>query len=283
MAFIDHNGDYVDSAEAILSAENRAFNYGDSIFETVQVNDGQIMFWEDHFNRLSHALSVMDMQLPVFVDWEFLYNSILKLAEKNECLQSSRIKVNVYREGEGRYTPDGRDAAYIIRAYPRTKPESEDFIDDMSVSLFDEVRKPIHPISNFKNGSSMIYILAGLHAKKSGFDDALITNTDGYIVDAVNSSVFIVKNGTVVTSPVEIGCIDGVMRRQVIKVCKEIGISIEIKPVSPDEVADADELFMTNVIQIIKSAKSFNGRGMGSEIGKKIYEGLLRMFFMPRA
>src|SRR5690606_8357956 len=103
---INFNGTTLPGNSATLSIKNRGFTYGDSVFETIRVINGKIIFWEDHYFRLMASMRIMRMEIPSNFSPEFLENEIKELVRINDLINSAaRIRFTVYRKEGGFYTP----------------------------------------------------------------------------------------------------------------------------------------------------------------------------------
>ena len=110
---INFNGIIKDQSDQIK--DNRAFLYGDSVFETLRIVDNKIVFWEDHYFRLMASMRIMRMEIPMAFTMEFLQAEILKTLEANQLLKTSaRVKIIVNRGEGGFYAPNSSLVDYII-------------------------------------------------------------------------------------------------------------------------------------------------------------------------
>lgn len=106
--------------------------------------------------------------------------------------------------------------------------------------------------SGIKSSSFQSYALAALFAKEQKWNDALLLNTNGYLADTTIANIFLLSKGKLITPSLDQGCIDGVMRRHIIRVLQDNGKVVEERPVHPDELQDADEIFLSNAIRGIR-------------------------------
>ena len=104
---VNFNEELIEAEEFSVSKENRAFRYGDAVFETMKYSDGAIHFWEDHYFRLMSAMRIIRMEIPMNFTPEYLEEQIRELIGSNHLeKQSASIRLTVYRAGEGKYTPE---------------------------------------------------------------------------------------------------------------------------------------------------------------------------------
>ena len=87
---INFNGNIVEQ-DNILT-QNRAFLYGDAVFETLKLVNGKVLFMEDHYFRLMASMRIIRMQIPMNFTLEYLEEQIIQLAEHNSCSASCRVR-----------------------------------------------------------------------------------------------------------------------------------------------------------------------------------------------
>jgi branched-chain amino acid aminotransferase len=109
---INFNGNIV-SKDATVLTNNRAFLYGDGVFETIKILNNKILFLEDHYFRLMSSMRVVRMEIPMNFTMEYLEEQILSTVNANSLLSSSRARITVYRNDGGYYLPKN----ITIRAY----------------------------------------------------------------------------------------------------------------------------------------------------------------------
>lgn len=269
---VNINGNIQQDTKASLSFNNRGFNYGDAVFETIKVSHSKILFWEDHYFRLMASMRILRMEIPMSFTLEFLENEILKLIESNHQLQQSiRVKLVIYRESEGLYTPHTNNVSYLIS----TKILDNDFYEfndeSFKVDLYKDHYISPSLLSTLKSNNRLINIIGGIYAKENKLDNCLLLNTNKNVVEALNSNIFLVKGENIKTPPLSDGCIKGVMRKQVIEIIKQIPeYTIEEASISPFELQQADELFLTNVISGIQPITNYRKKQFSTSFSKSV-------------
>jgi len=112
---INFNGAIV-SQDLQLSVNNRAFLFGDGIFETMKVVNNKILFLEDHYFRLMASMRIVRMEIPMNFTLEYIEEQILHLIQANNCQTSARIRFSVYRNEGGFYLPSDNTISFLIQA-----------------------------------------------------------------------------------------------------------------------------------------------------------------------
>jgi branched-chain amino acid aminotransferase len=279
--FVCYNGQYFPASEFIFSSTNRAFRYGDGLFETMKMVNGKVLFFKDHYQRLISGMKYLRMVVDKkgFSE-QSLLKEIIALSEKNKTSKSCIVRLQVFRNSEGKYTPTKNDCSFIIETEP-IKNISYIFNDKgLKLGLFNEEVKQVSYLSNIKTCNSLIYILAGIYKSENKFDDVLILNNKGTIYEAVSSNIFIVKNNEFITPPINDGCIDGIMRKQIIGILKSNKKKITESSLTVDHLLKADETFLTNAVNGITWVGAFKTKRYFNNQSRWLTE-ILNSFINP--
>lgn len=258
--FCIYNGHVISLYEPAISFTNRAFRYGDSLFESIRFTNGKIMFLADHVKRIKLSMTTLRMNVPAEFTSANIEQLILHLIEKNNLKKEARIRLTVFRNEGGFYTPDTNDISFLI--------ESEAFETagytlnqrGLWVDIYAEIKKQINKISNLKTGSALMYVMAGITKKSLKLDDCLLVNDNGHIIESINANIFVVKNGTLYTSPITDGCIDGVMRKQILAIAAQNKILAFEQSLTVHTLTDGDEVFLTNAIKGVQWVGQFKNK-----------------------
>ena len=119
----------------------------------------------------------------------------------------------------------------------------------------------------------MINVVASVFAKDNGFENCLLINDDKNVVEAINGNVFMKMGNQLITPPTSDGCLNGIMRKQILAIVNKMeNIQIIEKSISPFDLQKADELFITNVITGIQPITKYRKKEFTSEVSKEITE-----------
>lgn len=269
---VNSNGKIVQDTNASLTLNNRGFNYGDAVFETIKVSHSKILFWEDHYFRLMASMRIIRMEIPMNFTLEFLKDEILKLVKNsNQAETSVRVKLVVFRDSEGLYTPKTNDVSFLITSRELHNNFYE--INDTTyvVDLYKDHYISPSLLSTLKSNNRLINVIGGIYAKENSLDNCLLLNTNKNVVEALNSNVFLVNGNAIKTPPLSDGCIKGIMRKQIIEIVKLMPeYTIEEASVSPFELQKADELFLTNVITGVQPISNYRKKQFSTAFSKNI-------------
>ena len=254
---INFNGT-ITAAETNLMVNNRAFLYGDGVFESMKIVDQKILFLEDHYFRLMASMRIVRMEIPMNFTMEFFEEQILSLAKANNCADSARVRITVYRNEGGNYLPLQRSVSYLINCTPlENKLYSNDF-KSYEVDLYKDFYIAKQLLSTLKTTNKILNVTASIYADENGLDNCLLLNDSKNIAEALQGNIFMVLNGKLITPPLSEGCLNGVMRKQILNLASKIeGLEVAEVEISPFDLQKADELFITNVIKGIQSISKY--------------------------
>lgn len=255
-----YNGHLISLYEPAISFSNRAFRYGDSLFESIRFTNGKIMFLTDHVKRIKLSMTTLRMNVPAEFTAANIEQLILHLVEQNNIKKEARIRLTVFRNEGGFYTPDTNDISFLIETEAIEIPGYTLNQKGLWVDVYAEIKKPINKISNIKTGSALMYVMAGITKTSLRLDDCLLVNDNGNIIETINSNIFVVKNGTLYTSPITDGCIDGVMRKQILTLASLNKILTFEQPLTVHTLTNGDEVFLTNAIKGIQWVGQFKNK-----------------------
>lgn len=269
---INLEGKIVDEKDAKLSILNRGFTYGDSVFETIRVVNGKIMFWEDHYFRLMASMRIMRMEIPAHFSPEFLEKEIKEIIEANKFSQDpARVRLAVYRLQGGYYTPATREVGYVISAEKLDNAFyllKEDFYE---IELFKDHYVTSGLLSTIKSNNRAVNVLGSIFARENAYDNCLLINEKKNVVEALNGNIFLVKGKMIKTPPLTDGALNGIIRKQLINILKKMeDYDFQETSISPFELQKADEIFITNVAMGIRPVSKYRKKEYSNKVAKEL-------------
>ncbi|CAI8429809.1 MAG: Aminodeoxychorismate lyase [Polaribacter sejongensis] len=268
---INFNGELQAPENLKLSSENRAFKYGDAIFETIKVMHKKVIFWEDHYFRLMASMRMLRMKIPLTFTLEFLEQEILKTVSVHDTADSFRIRLNVFRKDGGLYTPKTNNIDFIIEVNVNSYQTKETY----SLDVYKDFYNYSGLLSTIKTNNRMLNILASIFADENDLDNCILLNEKKGVVEVTNGNIFVVKGNVIKTPALSEGCIKGIARNKVIEiVSKNKEFTLEEVSISPFEIQKADEVFITNAIIGVQPVTSYKKKTFTTGIGKKIASNL---------
>ena len=268
---VNFNGVLISSENIKLSLENRAFKYGDAIFETVKVLNKKVVFWEDHYFRLMASMRMLRMKIPIEFTLEFLEQEILKTVAAQQEANEYRIRLNIFRKDGGLYTPKTNKIDFTIEVKESTY-QTKDFY---SLDVYKDFYNYSGLLSTIKTNNRMVNTLASIFADENDLDNCILLNEKKGVVEVTNGNIFVVKGKVVKTPALTEGCIKGITRLKVLEILfKNKELTVEETSISPFEIQKADEVFITNAIIGVQPVTNYKKKKFTTEIGKKIASNL---------
>jgi len=251
--------------------DNRAFLYGDGVFETVKIVDDKILFLEDHYFRLMSGMRIVRMQIPMNFTMEFLEEQILAVAKANGCENSGRARITVYRNSGGFYLPSDNKVSYLINATPLEHATYVFQKSDYEVDLYKDFYVTKQLLSSVKTTNKLINITGSIFADENGLQNCLLLNDSKNVIEALQGNIFMLTGNKLVTPPVNDGCLNGVMRKQILTLAKKNeNIEVEEVSISPFDLQKADEIFITNVIMGIQPVTKYRKKEFGTSFSESL-------------
>ena len=264
---VNYNGDLVDFEDAKITPNNRALKYGDSVFETIKLVNGKLIFWEAHYFRLMASMRMLRMKIPMSFTLEFLENEILKTAKATNSNNNLRIRLTIIRKDGGFYLPLTNEVDYLIES------QEINFVNKSiyKVDLYKDFYVYSGHLSTVKTNNKMIHTIASIYAKENELDNCILLNERKGVVEATNASLFLVKGLVIKTPPLKEGCLKGIAREKVKSIIESTkDFTLEETVISPFEIQKADEVFLTNSILGVQPITNYRKKEFSTEIGKKI-------------
>ena len=274
--FINFNGEILPADTKLVALNNRAFKYGDGLFESMRLMKGQLKFPELHADRLQRGMKALKIDGYSQMDAWFLKEKAADLARRNK-IKHGRLRLTVYRDADGLYTPSQNKMGYCLEIQPTDEPRY--FLNEkgLIVDIYTELPKPTNFLSNIKTCNSLIYVMAGIYKTQNKLDDVFLLNQNGNLCEASSSNVFVWYQKHLYTPALSEGCVEGVMRQVIIDIAKNNNIPLTEAQISPDILYEADEVFITNAGRGIQSVIGFGVRRYFNGLSKILIEELNKL------
>ena len=274
---INHNGALTGAHAPIFTAQNRGLLYGDAVFETIRYSQKHLHFFEDHYFRLMASMRVFRMNIPMTFTPEFLEQECLRVIEaQSEMAPAWRIRLTVYRNDGGAYLPKTRDVQYLVEAKPLQHDQYQ-AAADYKVELFNDYYLQKSMLSNLKSNNKALQVIGSIFMEEQGFDNGILVNDEKEVVEFLNGNLFVVDDGKLRTPPISSGCLDGIMRKQVIRIAKKAGITCTEETISPFDLQRVQEVFMTNAVVGIQPVASYRRTTYENSVAASLQQQLIKL------
>jgi branched-chain amino acid aminotransferase len=237
------NGQLVTGGEAHVPVSNPSFLHGVGLFETLRIYGGRPFRLSDHLQRLSR--SARHFNMPVTERINEIPAALDELLAANK-LDSARVRITVTPPG---LTQEVESPTLLIRAEAITGYPPELYEKGMTVCVQNQFRQSsFDPLAGHKTTSYFPRLVALRDAQDKQCGEALWFTPDNLLAEGCMTSVFLVKDGTVLTPPLDTPILPGVTRAVVIELAGEKSIPCEQRPCTIDDLLKADEVFLTNAV-----------------------------------
>jgi branched-chain amino acid aminotransferase len=232
------NGRIVDEGDACISPADHGFLLGDGVFETLRSYAGRLPTLGDHLERLAAGARALRITLPPLGDLERGASELLSASG----LDDARVRITV-TSGAG---PPGlargeAEPTVLITVAPL--PERPGAATAVVTPWVHAERRPLVGVKTISRAESVIALA---YARERGADEALFLNTAGNVCEATTANVFAIRGGLVATPPRTAGCLAGITREQVLRLCGALNVAVEEKNLPARVLQTADELFLTS-------------------------------------
>jgi 4-amino-4-deoxychorismate lyase len=238
------DGRLVDANQPALTLQNRGWQYGDGIFETMLLLRGRVRFWDDHLERLQASSIRLGMQAP----------SIELLQRELQFLRGDRqdgvIKLTLMRSGSerGYRPPSSADLTRLWQLFdvPVTTTSS------INVRWCDTRLSRNAQLAGLKHCNRLEQVLAQAEWRDADIAEGLMLDTEGELICGTMSNVFLVLDGVLVTPDLRYSGITGVMRKNLLHLAASLRIEAEPRAIRAADVQHASEVFLCNSVRGIQ-------------------------------
>jgi branched-chain amino acid aminotransferase len=267
------NGAFVKAAEATTDFYSQSLHYGYAVFEGIRsyrtaAGETRIFKATEHYDRLKNSAGALN--LPYSWDTDALIDATYEILSRNN-LQNAYIRPVVYAPANMSFNLN-TESYILIAAWEMGLFLGEKLLRVMT-SSFQRPNPKGFRIEAKASGHYVNSILASQEAKAKGYDEALLTDMNGYVAEGPGANVFFEKNGKLVTPPTG-NILPGITRATVIELCAELNIPVEERLFTTDELKQADAAFFCGTAAEVIGWQSFDEvvfpADWNNTIGKKI-------------
>ncbi len=237
------NGLFLPQEQAVVSISDRGFMYGDGLFETILVMNSSPFRWAQHFERLARGAEFLRLKLP-FSSEELLASS-LELIRRNHT-SAGLIRLTVSRgSGQRGYSVSGPSRPVAVMTLHPALARDPNLPPQWRLATT-SIRVPARQLlTQFKTCNKLPQIIARAEASEAGADEALILNTEGFVIEGASSNLFWLRGRALCSPPVESGILPGVTRAVLHEICPELGLEWREENVRAEELANTEGVLLS--------------------------------------
>ena len=249
------NGRLTGVDEPSIAALDHGVTVGDGAFETCKIDGGQVFAASRHARRLDRTLS--GLGLPP-ADHAYIAEGVKAVLETGAPIDFGRLRYSV-TGGAGPLGSDRDDSplTYIVTAGEQPRPPAS-----ATVEVVPWVRNERSAVAGLKTTSYAENVVALAYAKQRGAIEAIFANTRGELCEGTGSNIFVVRDGVVLTPPLDSGCLAGITREVALEWCHEDGIDAREETLPLDVLQEADEVFITSSTKDILAIHGVGDRAL---------------------
>ncbi|WP_282017804.1 aminotransferase class IV [Salegentibacter mishustinae] len=252
------NGKWLKPDEAYVSVFDRAFMFGDGVYEVTPFYKGKAFKLKEHLKRLQYSLDQIQVAFDAFSLENLMYEALDRL-NLNETDAAVYIQVSRGAAARSHFIPEKIETSILLYAFPVTLEGFE----KKTWEVMATEDKRWHRC-DIKSTALLANVMANEEAIAAGFAENLLVRK-GYFTEGSHSSLFFVKYGVLHTHPEGPEILSGVTRAEVINICADLNIKVVEKAVHIDELVEVDEIFVTGTTTQIIPISSITHKN------KKVY------------
>ncbi len=236
-----------------LSSMDRGLLYGDGVFETIAVRQGELQYWDDHLDRLLRGCKTLGLQGLDFSLLKKEVQQVLDLESTSKCV----IKIIITRGVGGRgYKPTVQELSRIVQKFPWPDYPETFTEKGVKVTQCDFRLSKQSKLSQIKHLNRLEQILARSEWEDD-YQEGLVCDEDDNVIEATSSNVFFQINDTLVTPTLDRCGVAGVMRKKVIEYCRANNVNVDVRDFKQSEISQIQAMFLCNSINAIWPVRSY--------------------------
>lgn len=261
--FVWINGHAVDAAAGHISALDRGLTLADGLFETMRIYDGRTFRLDAHLSRLQDACIVLRIHEP-----SGLRETVVRIVDEvaRAGLRNARLRLTITRgiSSPGLAPPPAAAPTVIVAVSPLPPHDAASYERGITAHLASGRLNERSMTTGLKTLSYTDAVLALAEALDAGADDALLLDTRGHLAEATTSNLFLVTGGMLATPPLSCGVLPGITRSVVLECARELGVDTAEREMTPNELEQADEAFLTSSVREIVPLVKVGGADIAS-------------------
>lgn len=255
------NGEFRPAAEPVVLAGNRAFRFGDALFENIHAWSTEGQFLDRHYSRLINSMDILGMTVPERLTLQALSRLITQLLNRNKMFGGACIRLTAFRKAGENILPGDQEVSFVVESESLDTGKYTLNEKGYTIDVCQEYRRPSGILSGIKGTGYLPNVMTALFCEKHALDEAIMLNESGRITGSSRSNIFLVRDSVLFTPVLGQGCIPGVMREVIMKIAVDAGLQVnDHSSLTPAVLDDADEIFFTNAVEGIRWTGAYRQR-----------------------
>ena len=250
--YINLNGEFIQQNEPVFTSQNRAFRYGDALFETIRIINGKPFNLTAHFERLKKGLQLLGFEKTPNFTFRYLAEQIQETINKNNINQGGRMRLTIFRNDGGNYIPQTNSKSFLIEVFPLSNNLFSLNENGLKIDVCKKFTLPKSLFQGIKTANALPFVLAGIDANKQNLDNLILLNHNNRLCEAISSNLFLFKNNTLYTPSLDEGCVAGTMRKKILEIAQNMGMTVFECTLVQGNLQQVDEIWLSNAINGIQ-------------------------------
>ena len=234
---------------------NRTLMFGEGVFETFRYKQSLPVYIERHMARLKKSSEFLGIKFPGDFYIETTVENIVKNHNSkhfNNVIKDLTVKVALFSSGGSSYSDLSQDTVLCVSI----KEDDGQIKNDISLSLGESLVSSFDIYNSHKTTNYLLSSKEKKISEKKGFDDALLINEKGVVVETTSGNFFWIKGSNVFTPSIETGALNGITRSIILEICKEAKVRVVEGEFEPGAIIFPEAMFITNsvrgIVEVIK-------------------------------
>ena len=248
---------YITEPDGCVDPTDRGLAYGDGLFETMSIRHSRVQRLDLHLDRLRQGCDRLALPMPESNELN------ARIATAAADIDRGHLKLILTRgSGPRGYAPP---AAVVPTAILLAAPEPTDPAPSITVVSLSQIVGENVKLAGIKHLNRLEQVLGRVELADLDADEGLMLSTSGAVIGGTSRNLFARFGSRLDTPSLDRAGIAGIMRRAVLELCAELGIETRQRAILPEELDQADEVFMTNALVGVQSVSRLNGRAIDSD------------------
>jgi branched-chain amino acid aminotransferase len=279
-----YNGTFVDWKDAKVHVLSHGLHYGSGVFEGIRcyaTDKGSFIFrLNEHVDRMYRSAELYKMEIPY--SKEAMKEAVKETVRINELDACYIRPIAFYGFHHLGVNPTDCPVECAIAAWRWGTYLGEEALENgirCTISSWARIAPHTLPVTAKAVGHYLNSLLAVFDARDRGFDEAIMLDTDGYVAEGPGENIFIVKSGTLYTPTAESSILPGITRASVIELAQDLGYKVVEKPITKEELLNADEVFFTGTAAEVSPIREIDNVTIGAGKKGEVTDKIQRKFF----
>lgn len=256
-----HNESLLPIDKVRLSPGQAGLICGWGIFTTLRIARGEAFAYERHWRRLEKDAGITHLPMP--------YTAAKVRVHLHEVIRANKVtegcaRIYLVYNSVGFWQSDEKRPDVDLIIYTAPLPEHREIV---RLALREHGRHAGSPLAGVKSISWLNNVWAVAEANKEGFDEVILLNERGEVAECTSANIFAVKNGKILTPPLNSGCLEGVTRGILMEIAPDAGLAVIEQPLLPEDLYSAEEVFISSTNRNLISVGEIAGHKIPAPAG----------------